>query len=274
MPFLDVHGDKVHYFDEAGADATAPLALLVHGSCGGGGQWKRMAEALAPEFRVIRIDLPGMGASEPYPLARKWTFDVDERAVTALIVHLDRPFHFVGHSSGGVVSWRVLQTCADRVLSCSLYEPVFFGLARDASHPCHDFIERMRAGIVERVDAGDLEGAIAFFVDHWAGAGGAWAAMPEKIKASMRVGAGRLYHECIAYPAFEREPAPPPMAPTLLIEGVDTHPAMHAIHDLLETRWRDVSRRRIPGAGHMGPFTHPGEVASAVREHILGVSPA
>jgi pimeloyl-ACP methyl ester carboxylesterase len=146
---------------------------------------------------------------------------------------------------------------------------VFFGLLHDAAHPCFDFVEQMRTGITERVDTDDLEGAIAFFVDHWAGADGTWASMPERIKASMRLGAGRLYHECFEFPKFEREPLLPPMAPTLLIEGADTHPALHVIHDLLEARWHGLSRKRIPGAGHLGPFTHPGPVASTVREHIL-----
>lgn len=274
MPFLTVDGDRIHYTEVGASDPPAPTMLFVHGSCGSSGQWMRLASALAPEFRTICIDLPGMGASEPYPITRKWTLATDQRAVTALIDHLDRPLHFVSHSAGCVLSWKALRARADRILSCCLCEPVFFGLLRDAGHPKFGFVEQLRARILRFGDLADLEGMLEFFVDQWAGAPGVWAALPEKVRSSMRPGAGRLYHECREFPEFEREPLSPPIAPTLLIEGAETHPAMIALHDLLETRWPEAPRQRVPGAGQMAPFTHAEQLAPVIHRFALAAGPA
>lgn len=267
MPVIDVDGDRLHFVDEPGARPDAPILLFVHGSCGGSGQWKRLT-GLLPQFRTVRLDMLGMGASEPFPLERAWSPEDDRRALLALIEHLGRPFHFVGHSAGCIFSWSALQARADRVLSLTLFEPVFFGLLR--GDPLFDWPARIAAEYRARVDAGDPEGAMAHFVDSWAGRPGAWAATPEKVRAMMRCGGARLYHEWARLQP-EGDGLAPPSAPTLLIEGAERQPAVRAICDRLAALWPGISRRRIEGAGHMAPFSHADTVAPLLRAHVASL---
>jgi pimeloyl-ACP methyl ester carboxylesterase len=121
------------------------------------------------------------------------------------------------------------------------------------------------------IDTGDFEGGVAFFLDYWAGKQGAWATAPERLREMMRAGGGRLWYE-IQYP----QPAGPdpmgalsePVAPTLLIQGENTQEAVQAICDIVATHRPGTRRLRVPGAGHMAPFTHAEIVAPTIREHI------
>ena len=80
MPVIDVDGDRLHFIEQAGPHPDAPLLLFTHGSCGGSGQWKRLAWLLSSSFRTVRMDMLGMGASQPFPLDRIWTPEDDRRA--------------------------------------------------------------------------------------------------------------------------------------------------------------------------------------------------
>lgn len=266
MPTLDVNGDRLHFTDEG----EGPVVVMVHGSCGGGAQWRRFSQMLGERYRKICVDLPGMGDSQPYPLGRVWSGDDDRDAVVALIDHLDAPLHFVGHSGGCLFSWPALQARADRITSVTLFEPVFFDHLYHAGNPLHAWVQGMAGGYRDRVEDGDMEGALTHFVDGWAGGAGAWAALPDKVQAMMRKGGPRLYHEWAA--RIIPRGTPPdlayPAAPTLVVEGADTHAAMHAICDLVVKARPNASQLTIPGAGHMAPFTHAAIAAAATTRHI------
>ena len=270
MPTIDVSGDRLHYAEEPAGRGDAPTVVMVHGSCGGAGQWKRLADALREDFHIVRVDLPGMGSSEPYPLDRVWTLEDDAAALTALIDHLDRPVHFVGHSGGCLFSWRALEARAGQVQSITLFEPVFFKMLREAGDPSFGWTEEVATGYRKRVEAEGLEAALAFFVDRWAGVDGAWEKTPSKVQDMMRLGAARLYHEWGDTLYGDTAPPSAPTCRTLLLEGSDSPPPIRAIGDRLATLWPPFSRHRIAGAGHMLPFTHADAVAPIVRKHILG----
>ena len=266
MPALSVNRNRLNYADEG----SGPLVVMVHGSCGGGAQWRRFAQALGQGYRKICLDLPGMGDSQPFPLDRVWSGDVDRDAVIALIDHLDGPVHFVGHSGGCLFSWPALQARADRIVSLTLFEPVFFDHLHHAGDPSHAWMQGMARGYRERVEAGDLEGALAYFVDGWAGGAGAWAGLPDKVQAMMRKGGPRLYHEWGERMAVQGPPPDlaHPAAPTLLVRGSDTHDAMRVICDLVARARPDAAQMVIKGAGHMVPFTHADAAAAATRAHL------
>ncbi|MEM7057995.1 MAG: alpha/beta fold hydrolase [Pseudomonadota bacterium] len=269
MPNLIVNGDRLHFTDEG--DGT--VVLLVHGSCGGSAQWRRFSEFLGPGYRKIAVDLPGMGDSDPYPLGRVWTSDVDVAAIAAVIEHISEPIHFVGHSGGCLFSWKALQAHAVRLQSLTLFEPVFFDVLHDVDDPLHAWPRQMADGYRGLVDAGDLEGALSNFVDGWAGAEGAWASLPAKVQDMMRKGGPRLYFEWgeRLTPDGKLEDLAEPAVPTLLVEGSRTHAVMNAICGHFASVRPDVKRLKLKGAGHMGPFTHAEEAATATRAHIAEV---
>jgi pimeloyl-ACP methyl ester carboxylesterase len=101
-------GGPVHYVDFGGADG-GPTVVLVHGLGGSHLNWDLLAPLLRPHARVLALDLPGFGRSEPGD--RRTT-------VHANVVVLDRfltevagsPAVLVGNSMGGMIS--ILETAA------------------------------------------------------------------------------------------------------------------------------------------------------------------
>lgn len=99
----------MHYLDWNTAGADAPVLMLVHGFRGHAHWWDGIAPYLAQTYRVVAIDLPGMGDSEPWP---EYAMRYAAEAINTLIDHLDcAPVIGIGHSYGGV---RLLQACAER----------------------------------------------------------------------------------------------------------------------------------------------------------------
>jgi len=86
--------------DASGEGATT--LLFVHGWCCNRGQWRDQAAALATDFRVVNVDLPGHGES----IGERSTWDVRDyaRDVEALVheLGLERVV-VVGHSMGGPI---------------------------------------------------------------------------------------------------------------------------------------------------------------------------
>ncbi|MBC7983502.1 MAG: alpha/beta fold hydrolase, partial [Candidatus Obscuribacterales bacterium] len=60
--FIELAGSKTHYLEWVGP-TDAPVLLLVHGFMGHAHWWDFMAPALATDYRVVSMDLSGMGDS-------------------------------------------------------------------------------------------------------------------------------------------------------------------------------------------------------------------
>ena len=92
-------GTQIAYQDEG---AGAPL-LLLHGITEDQRAWDEIAAELALDARLIRIDLPGHGASSPLPDYSAFTLAT---AVSEFLraLELREPPHVVGHSLGGLIA--------------------------------------------------------------------------------------------------------------------------------------------------------------------------
>ena len=108
--YLAAPGDMVQvgawrlHVRDSGPKAGPPV-LMLHGFGASLHTWDVWAQALSATHRVIRVDLPGHGLSEPDP-ANDYT---DTRSLAMLRALLDQlgvaRASIVGHSIGGRIAW-------------------------------------------------------------------------------------------------------------------------------------------------------------------------
>jgi len=107
--FIEVNGRRLHYLEWGSAAKGLPVLLLVHGLRGHAHWWDGIAPFFIEGYRVIALDLSGMGDSDPrlqYPneYGALDIVDLIECAALGSVVG-------IGHSYGGS---RLLRACADR----------------------------------------------------------------------------------------------------------------------------------------------------------------
>jgi len=92
---VEVLGKKIYYVESG----TGTPVVLVHGNTGSSAWWSQVMDL--PGYRVVALDLPNFGRSEPLELA---DIDVYADHLVAFIaaLRLDQPV-VVGHSLGGGV---------------------------------------------------------------------------------------------------------------------------------------------------------------------------
>lgn len=270
MPAIVVGADRLNFIDEG----SGPAVVLIHGSCGGAGQWKSLAAGVrGAGFRSLCVDLLGAGDSSAWPVERVWRQGDDTPTLSALLDNVREPVHLVLHSGAGLFAYPLLEQRPQALRSLTLFEPVFFGLLHEAGDPTFAEPRAMASQFRARRDAGDEEGAMAGFVDTWARAEGVWAQIPEPMKARMRTYAARLYHEWaeMPMPLPRRGDLERLRLPTLLLKGSDTIASLHALLDIALAAIPEARLVTLAGAGHMAPFTHADAALPAVVEHLRSV---
>jgi len=108
--FLTFDGRRIAYHDTGG---DGPVLLALHGHFGHGRMFDRLAESLAPHWRVVAPDQRGHGRSDPGP-------DYDREGYVAdaarLVEALDlAPVVVLGHSLGGVNAYQLAARRPDLV---------------------------------------------------------------------------------------------------------------------------------------------------------------
>ena len=123
--YLRVHGIRVRYRDQ-GARDRSPV-LLLHGIGRSLEDWEGLYGRLAPDHRVISVDLPGFGLSER--TAGRYSLESLARFVIAALDLLGehRPLHVVGNSLGGAVAMKISALEPERVRSLVLANSAGFG---------------------------------------------------------------------------------------------------------------------------------------------------
>ena len=101
--FVDVAGVTWHVQDMG----HGPAVMLVHGTGAATHSWRDLAPLLAADFRVVAMDLPGHGFTDPVPFFRL-SLDGMAEAVAALLGTLEvAPVVVVGHSAGAAILVRM-----------------------------------------------------------------------------------------------------------------------------------------------------------------------
>ncbi len=101
--FVDAGGIRWH-IQEAGA---GPAMLLIHGTGASTHSWRDLLPLLSRDYRVLAIDLPGHGFTEPLAESRISIAGMSEAVGSLLrVLHFD-PLYGVGHSAGAVILCRL-----------------------------------------------------------------------------------------------------------------------------------------------------------------------
>ena len=108
----------VRYF----AGGEGPAVVLVHGLSGSAANWVEVAPELAGRYRVLAVDLPGHGRSQAPPRGARVS---DFVAAVAAVIEAEEagPVLLAGHSFGGLVALRLVQTRPELVRGLLLVAP-------------------------------------------------------------------------------------------------------------------------------------------------------
>ena len=168
---FEVNGSRV--FARTGGRYDAPPLLMLHGFPQTHAIWHRVAQALAPHFRLVLPDLRGYGDSAKPPGDAdhaNYSKRVMAQDMAALMTRLGHArFGLVGHDRGGRVAHRLALDHADRVTRLALIDiaPTLDMYAatdmRFASAYYHWFHLIQPAPLPERMLGGDPA-----FCLHWA----------------------------------------------------------------------------------------------------------
>lgn len=121
-------GGPVHYVDFGGPE-DAPRVVLVHGLGGSHLNWDTFAPLLQPHARLLAIDLPGFGRSEPG--GRQATVQANVEVLHRFLLEVaGEPAVLVGNSMGGMIS--ILEKAAhpEAVRGLVLLDPAIPGPRR------------------------------------------------------------------------------------------------------------------------------------------------
>jgi pimeloyl-ACP methyl ester carboxylesterase len=234
------------------AAGSGPAILLVHGSLCDYRYWRWQLPALAARYRVLAPSLRGY-----WPAAYTQAdprFGVGQHARDlADFIRLQpgaSPVHLLGHSRGARVALELACCNPELVRSLTLADPGF-PVQSDPEPPAFHY------DAVRKLEHGDVEGALADFVDTVNGPD-TWRHMVSWFKTMVRDNAGTLLSQVLeAGLPFEIQRAGALDCPVLLLGGADSPPRYGRRQDMLQQVLRHVERALIPQAAHGMNLANP-----------------
>jgi pimeloyl-ACP methyl ester carboxylesterase len=260
-----------------GASNAPVLAIALHCSGANGGQWRKLADGLAPGLPLIAPDHYGCDGVAPWPGLRAFTLADEAARTIAVIDRTEGPVVLVGHSYGGGVALHVALARPDRIAALALYEPSAFHILPQIGPFGVAGLEEISALIrstKDSVASGDYRGAAERFVEYWNGPG-AWAATKPALQDALTRWAPKA---SLDFSALSNEPTEIATyrglrVPSLIMHGQHAPRPTRAISEALASLIPAARLRIVAGAGHMGPLTHASDVNFAILDFIDRVAP-
>jgi pimeloyl-ACP methyl ester carboxylesterase len=260
--YVDTEGGQLHYRERP---SSGPPIVFLHQTASSSAMWERMMQRFPADHRLIALDTPGFGMSDPPAgipadglayYARR----VDQ-AIEAL--GLDQPT-LVGHHTGAMIAAEYGAAYADKVVGLVLIGCVVIdsedvrearlgSLDRWEPDARGDFVS---TNILERmklvVTSGDGEQYLI------------------ELAATIEAGPSYwwAYHAVFTYDAPTRLPAI--AAPTLCVVGADEDRDMVDWTRAAAALIPNASYHEIPGAGGGAVLEAPDAVASVVHDFVTG----
>ncbi|MFG1603298.1 alpha/beta fold hydrolase [Actinoplanes sp. NPDC049265] len=126
---VEVHGARIRA--HVTGDPDAPPVVLLHGIARSLEDWAPQHERLDDDYRVISVDLPGFGLSDPLPGPPSLDSLAAGVEDTLVVLGAGRPAHLMGNSLGGAVAMRML--CRDPGAARSLTLVASAGFGREVT---------------------------------------------------------------------------------------------------------------------------------------------
>lgn len=240
--------------------------LLIHSGGFTSRQWRRLAERLAPRYRVLAPDLLGYGSSGAWPDGEPFHFRQDVDRLESL---LSEPAHLIGHSYGGFLALQLALRRPDLVRSIAAYDPVAFGILDEREDA--DALAGLSG--VKRVWEPDGSGAdeawLRAFIEWWNGPG-AWERLNDETRAAFRAVGWKVFQEVItlADDRTDRATYATIDVPALFLGGALSPLTERRVVEKLGASLPRAQAHFFEGVGHMGPISHAAAVNEAIAAHL------
>ena len=125
--FVDVGGTRLYYY-AAGTRGAGDPVVLIHGFPTSSRLWQSVTRDFTPGHRLVIVDLPGYGRSDP-PTPARTSCGAHAAAILALLDNLGiAKAVIVGHGLGGGVAQAFAIQWPDRVSGLALISSAGFGV--------------------------------------------------------------------------------------------------------------------------------------------------
>jgi pimeloyl-ACP methyl ester carboxylesterase len=242
---VEVGGASLAY--ELTGEAGPPL-VLVHAGIADRRLWDAQVAAFAPQYRVLRYDLRGLGESTKPPTG--FAHHEDLRGLLAALAL--RRAVVVGLSLGSRVALDVALAYPALTAALVLAAPALGGYPVSAAWEQYEVEEEAA------LERGDLPAAVELNLRMWVDGP---RRDPAAVAPGVRARATTLVHDALARPPVRVRPGwltPPAIGrlrevrtPTLVVVGDQDVPDVLAIADRLAAAIPGARRVVVPGAAHL-----------------------
>jgi pimeloyl-ACP methyl ester carboxylesterase len=268
MQSLRVNGYDMAYLEVG----QGPPLVCIHGTLGDFRTWYSVLGPLSKRHRVISVSLRHFFPEHWNGIGDDYRMSQHIADVIAFIEQIaPAPIDLMGHSRGGHIAFRVAQSRPDLLRRLVLAEPggdLDPTLDPAAGTPASPSLASRVALSVDKVRAGDIEGALQNFFDGIEG-DGAWRRVPAAAKQQLRDNVftllGQINENRKPYSLADARSI---RTPTLLIGGGATRGSLSVIWRLLAERIAGARTAVIPNAGHWIFEQAPQEYCDVVMEFL------
>jgi pimeloyl-ACP methyl ester carboxylesterase len=267
MSVAELNGTQIRYLDEG----EGPALLLLHSAVCDLTMWDEVADGLARDHRVLRLDLRGFGDSTMPPGAFSWVDDVrgllDEIGVERAVV--------VGSSFGGRIALDFTLAEPGRVAGLVLV------CAGVRGRPPSPEMEAYNAEENRLAEAGELDAVVDLNVRTWLIGPGrkdddVSHALWERVAGMQRRNVERqLADEAAGAEGPENAPGPPAAerltevdAPTLVVIGTGDQPGMVETAGVLAAEIPHAQLVEFEGAAHFPSLEEPERFTELLRDFV------